>query len=179
MHAFSDAEVSIQEFDEIREDKSFNYELIDGIVCMSSKTNLIDKSILMNLSSEISFYLKGKPYRVFSDIEVEINNNVFFADICVVKNLYDLNTNRLKAIPIIIIEMLNTDKTVLETEDKINNFKNFGVKEYWILNPKNKSIYIVNLQNETMINYFNSINIKSDVLVDFSISMEEIFDMLL
>ena len=55
----------------------------------------------------------------------------------------------------------------------------YGVEEYWIVNPMLNSIIVYTLNNDGMYEQFDmkTLNgkIKSKVLEDFSVSLEELF----
>lgn len=174
MHVFDDDIVSKQDFDEMQHDKYYKYELIDGIVFVSQKKKLNEKNVIIKLATEISIYLKNKPYNVFSDIEIEIADDIYCLDLCVINNMYDLNTNRLKAVPIIIADIITQDKTLFEIIDIVYKFKEAGVKEYWLINIKTKSVYILTFDEKINFEFFQNEQIKSKILVDLQTSTDDI-----
>lgn len=175
MQKFNEDFITIQEFDDLQNDKNYTYELIDGVVCMTPKFNLIYKNIIMNLSTEIRNYLKFKPYKVFSEVELLVNDDVLNADICIVESFDILTTKRINIVPIIVIEIITPSKTYLEIDDKIYKYKNFGVGEYWIINPKNNTLTIFSLTNNITPTFCKNGSINSNILVDFKLPLEEIF----
>jgi Uma2 family endonuclease len=178
--------ISIDDFEKMRKDNNETYEYIDGVVYMSPSPSTKHQQISMILGSEIYNYLKGKPCQVFSapfDIRLYkediAGEKVVIPDISVICNKAGLGDNYYKGVPDLIVEILSPSNQAHDLVFKLNLYMQYGVREYWIVNPMIKTIQVYELdENGTYIQQAvknESGDIYSKVLDGFKISLEEIF----
>ena len=128
------------------------FELIYGVAYAMSAPNTLHQQILINLGSEIHTFLKGKPCRVFPapfDVrlfyqEDESDDTVVQPDLSVICDPGKLGEEGCHGAPDMVVEILSPSNTAMEMERKRLLYKDAGVREYWIVDPKNKLI-IINL----------------------------------
>ena len=120
---------------------------------------------------EISIQLTGKFYNYFNKttcsvyaapFDVRLKNykkstanneitTVFQPDICVVCDKDKLDERGCLGSPDLIIEILSPGNSKKEMDIKFDIYEENGVKEYWIVEPLQKSILIYTLQNDKFI----------------------------
>ncbi len=166
---------SLTEFDKLIKKDNIKYELIDTILFMSPRPNYKHQEIMGNLYLEIGNYLKGMPCKVFTEAEIELNENVIIPDISVICGLENTNFQRYKKAPDLVIEILSDSSRYTDGFIKLNKYQLFGVKEYWIVNPKTEIISIYNFLNKTNIEFTKSEQLKSSLFNDLEIDLKIIF----
>jgi Uma2 family endonuclease len=86
-----------------------------------------------------------------------------------------------KGVPNLIIEIVSPSNASHDTVIKLNLYQKFGVPEYWIASPKNKTISIYNYDKELKAFaeptiYSKDDIVKSDIFNDLYIKLEDIFE---
>jgi Uma2 family endonuclease len=178
--------ISIDEFNRLREKDNIIYEFIDGVVYMSPSPSTKHQQVSMRLSSEIYNYLKGKTCEVFSaPFDVHLykegiqGEKIVIPDISVICDKTGLNEKGYDGVPELIIEILSPSNQSHDLVFKLNLYMQYGVREYWIVNPILNTIQVYELDEEG--NYIQQAvknekgDIYSKVLNGFKISLEETF----
>lgn len=160
-------------------------EYIDGIVYMSPSPSTKHQRISMRLSSALYAFLQGKPCEVFSapfDVELkrdEINeNNVVIPDLSVICDKTGLTDQKYVGVPTVIIEILSPSNQSHDLVTKLNLYMQYGVKEYWIVNPMSDGILIYKLNDigEYELEITQAIGTaNSSVLNGFSVELSDLF----
>ena len=94
------------EFEQMEKEDNLNYELIDGMVMMSSRPTLEHQSISGNIYFELRNVLKGMPCKPIQEIELALEENTLIPDLAVICN-DDLKGNRYEKAPLIVIEIVS------------------------------------------------------------------------
>jgi len=131
------------------------YELINGIAYAMSAPNLTHQRLLMRLSGTFYNFLKDKKCEVFTapfDVrlfyeEDESDDTVVQPDLVVVCDPKKLGEEGCRGAPDMVVEILSSSNNVFEMERKLNLYKEAGIPEYWIVDPKNKHISIYRLKD--------------------------------
>ena len=176
MEQYSKKKLSLFEFNNLKTKDEMKYELIDGIVFMSPRPNYKHQEIMSRLNLEIGTYLRGKSCTVFTEAELEFNNDVLIPDISVICGLDSTQIQRYKKAPEIVIEIISPNSQYTDTFTKLYKYELFGVKEYWIANPKTEIITVYNFDNKTNIDYCKNEYLKSSIFNDLEIRL---FDVLI
>lgn len=166
---------SLAEFEKLIKKDNTKYELIDNILFMSPRPNYKHQEIMGNLYLEIGNYLKGKPCKVFTEAELQLDDNVIIPDISIICGLENTDFQRYKEAPELVIEILSDSSRYTDGFTKLNKYEKFGVKEYWIANPKTEIITIYNFENNTIIEFTKSEILKSSLFSDLKINLRNIF----
>lgn len=166
---------SVDEFNNLIKKDNIKYELIDNILFMSPRPNYKHQEIMGNLYLEIGNYLKVKPCKVFTEAELQLDDNVIIPDISVICGLESTNFQRYKEAPALIIEILSDSSRYTDGFTKLNKYEMFGVKEYWIVSPKTEIITIYNFENKTNVEFIKSEILKSSIFSDLEIDLINIF----
>ena len=139
-------------------------ELIRGkIFKMSPAPSSYHQEISFELSGIFYNYFKNKPCKVYSapfDVrlinykESNTNNKIITVvqpDLCVICDLSKIDERGAIGAPDLIIEILSEGNSKKEMDIKYDLYEENGVKEYWIVNPNEKTIAIYVLQNDKYI----------------------------
>ena len=175
MENYSLKRFSLAEFNSLKNDDEKRYELIDGIVLMSPRPNIKHQEIMSNLHFELRIFLKGKPCKVFTEIELQLEDNILIPDISVICGLENTDIQRYNKAPEIVVEILSPSSRYTDTFTKLIKYELFGVKEYWIANPETKVINIYNYERKTNIEYSDSDKLTSDIFNELEINLSNIF----
>lgn len=175
MEQYFKKKYSLVEFNNLEAKNENKYELIDGIVLMSPRPNYKHQEIMGNLYLEIGNYLKDNPCKVFTEAEIELNEDVIIPDISIICGLENTNFQRYKQAPELVIEILSKSSRYTDGFIKLNKYQMIGVNEYWIVNPKTETITIYNFQDKTNYEYTKTEQLKSSIFNDLKIELIDIF----
>jgi Uma2 family endonuclease len=134
------------------------WELIDGAAYdMSPAPNRQHQGIVMLVSGELYQFLQDKPCEVYvAPFDVRLADepgapeeeiiNVVQPDVSV----YCRETDQLDdagavAAPDIAVEVLSPYTSVKDQREKLRLYERFGVTEYWIVDPANKTLSVYTL----------------------------------
>ena len=119
------------------------YELINGREVMMSPANTGHNSIQMNLAVILWNYLKGKRCKLFSETMVRFDeNNHFVPDLLVVCDRSKIKASHIEGAPDLVVEILSPSTGRRDLGIKKDTYEKFGVREYWVIDPKSKSILV-------------------------------------
>lgn len=167
--------VTLEEFEKLKTEDGVTYELIDGIVMMS-RPNLEHQKILTSLSGELYQYFKNKLCKNFTEIEIKLNNDILVPDISVICDFTKSSEQKYIGAPTIVIEILSPATMFNDFNIKSNKYMNAAVHEYWIADPKNKTVIVNDFIKRTMITYEKSEILKSGVFENLNISLKDVFN---
>jgi Uma2 family endonuclease len=81
-------------------------------------------------------------------------------------------------VPDLMVEVVSKGSVVRDYVEKKNDYENFGVKEYWLIDPLNETIIVHSLEDKKY-KIFSSVEeqgiAKSKLLEGFELSFEEMF----
>ena len=135
-------------------DDEVRYELHDGILYLLAAPLHIHQIILVELTSILHQFLKGKKCRLFvapSDVRLNFDtkdNDVYQPDLFVVCDKSKLEDKRTcKGAPDLVIEILSPSTAHIDRFVKYQSYQKYGVREYWIVNPETKKIDVYFLED--------------------------------
>ena len=124
------------------------YELINGKEVMLARPILNHDIIQRNLTRIIANYLRGKRCKLFGEVDVYFDeNNHFIPDLLIVCDHDKIKTTRIEGAPDLIVEILSPRTSRNDLGIKKDTYEKYGVKEYWIINPQDKSISVYHLKD--------------------------------
>lgn len=124
------------------------YETIHGEERMMTQPSTNHNRIAVNLSSIIHSYLRGKQCKLFGEVDVFFDENVhYIPDLIIVCDRDKIHPDGIYGAPDLVIEILSPSTAKIDRLEKKQNYEAFGVREYWIVNPKDKSIETYHLKN--------------------------------
>ena len=169
--------ITLEQYEALPEEK--RVEVFDGIIYDMTSPSQVHQEISMELSNIIYNYIKVKKgsCRTFSaPFDVKLSDTpltIVQPDIMVVCDKDKLDGKRCNGAPDFIIEITSPGNSADDYIRKLYYYKNYGVREYWIVDPHRK-IVTVNYFDEDILNVqysFNStikVNIYDDLLINFS-----------
>jgi Uma2 family endonuclease len=148
-------------------------QLIQNEIVMSPSPLEVHQLILMNLSSDIHVYVKKKkmgqvrvaPYDVYLN-----KRNVYQPDILFIANSQKENIKEdgFHGAPDLIIEILSPSTAKYDLEEKKDVYEQYGVKEYIIVNPADKTVTVYELENGEFAIFFTGIAAVKSKLLEIS-----------
>ena len=163
-------------------------EIIDGrISAMSPAPSRIHQTIVSRLMISIGRYIEDNngdceiftaPFDVVlknDDEEVGNSTNIVQPDISVIWDKNKLTDKGCTGSPDMIVEVISPSNSRDDYIKKLNLYEQFKVREYWIVNPINKSILVYNLSENgyEMPNIYTfsdkvKVNIYDNLEIDFT-----------
>ena len=123
-------------------------EIINGIEYDMSPANTNHIRIQRRLSRIIDNFLRGKKCEVFTEIGVTLDeNNYVIPDLLVVCDPQKVTEQGISGAPDFVVEVLSISSKKKDRATKKDTYERFGVKEYWIIDPKAESIEVYILRN--------------------------------
>ena len=139
-------------------DDDKRWELIDGeAFCMSPAPARLHQKNSGELYRQFANHLEGKKCEVYSapfdvrfvetkdDVADDYIDTVVQPDIVVVCDPKKLDDRGCKGSPDLIIEILSPSTARMDMTIKFDLYQRFGVKEYWIVHPKDQTILVFKL----------------------------------
>lgn len=169
--------ITLEQYESLPEDK--RVEVFDGIVYDMASPSQIHQAISIQLSTIINNYIlrqKG-PCRIFSaPFDVKLSDDplvIVQPDLMVICDKNKLDEKRCNGAPDFIIEIVSPGNPSDDYIRKLYYYQNYGVREYWIVDPKRKIITVNYFENNIVsIQYpFDStikVNIYDDLFINFS-----------
>ncbi|GIW23619.1 MAG: hypothetical protein KatS3mg068_2626 [Candidatus Sericytochromatia bacterium] len=163
------------------------YEILKGKLVMAPAPNRFHQDICGNLYFLIKKYLQknniGKIYT--SPIDVVLREDIVVQpDLVIVlkENYKILQEKGIIGIPDIVIEIISPSSVERDLIHKKNIYEEAGIKEYWIVFPKEKMIEILFLNKDKQYDVFHIFSIEknkkltSPLLKKLEINLNEIFE---
>lgn len=167
------------------------WELIDGKAFkMTPAPSKNHQDTLRELFLKIGNFLIGKPCVLYSspfDVRLfdtkwqsdESITTVVQPDIVVICDHSKLDEKGCRGAPDLVIEITSPESIVRDEKIKLSLYEKHTVKEYWIVNPTDKTISVYTINNKHYnkpLVYKNKDIVKSDFLKGIKIVVENIFE---
>jgi Uma2 family endonuclease len=157
MNLYRSDRISVEDYFEIREKSEELLEYIDGFVYMSPSPSIKHQRVSGKLFNKFANFLEGKPCEVFhAPIDIELKNDkmvdtkIVIPDISIICDKTGFTDTRYIGVPNLIVEILSPSNQSHDLITKLNLYLNYGVKEYWIVNPMLNSVTVYALNDEEM-----------------------------
>ena len=132
-------------------------ELLNGVVYNMSPANIRHIRIQGHLHRIIGNFLQGKKCMVFSEAEVVFSEqNHLIPDINITCERSKVKDTYIDGAPDFVAEILSPSTRKRDMTVKKDIYEKFGVKEYWIISPKDEAIEVYRL-NEHGVYYLENI----------------------
>ena len=169
--------------DYITWDDDQRWELIDGVPYLMSAPNRAHQTILGRLHLKIGTFLEGKHCEVFfAPFDVRLNfdtldNTVVQPDLMIVCDHSKLDDAGIKGPPEMVVEILSPSTSKYDKTLKYETYLKTGIPEYWILDPKTKTLIINLLDKGAYIShpYTKDDTVPVHALSGFTVNLSEIF----
>lgn len=152
-------------------------ELIDGNLYMMAPPSAKHQEIVGELHRVVSNYLhskggKCKPYLAPFGVFLDENDNYVEPDISVICDKNKVSDRGCEGAPDWIIEVVSPGSHRNDYMIKLFKYRTAGVREYWIVDPRDCSITVYNFAGNDMEKKKFSdtvrVNIYEDLYIDFS-----------
>lgn len=169
--------VTLEQYEALPE--NVRAEIFDGQISYMSSPSQSHQIISMELSTVLNTYLKSKngSCRVFhAPFDVKLSDTpltIVQPDLMIICDKNKLDGKRCNGAPDFIIEIVSPSNPADDYIRKLYYYKNYGVREYWIIDPQRKSI-MVNYFERDLLNIpytFDAVlkvNIYEDLYINFS-----------
>lgn len=158
------------------------YQLIDGELVMTPSPNFEHQDIIATLGTQLRYFVDSHKLGkvIFAPMDVYLTEvEAYQPDIIFISNENkSIIHDRIKGAPDLIVEVLSPSNAYYDLVHKKQVYETTGVKEYWIVDPMEKTVEIF----ENVNRYFQPIakekqsgTIHSKLLQGFSIELEKIF----
>ena len=177
-------------------DSETDYEKINGKIFMLARTAVNHSLVMRRLGSIWDAYLRGK--RCVALLEPDLfldEDNQFIPDLAVVCDRKKLRPNGVYGAPDLVIEILSPSTAANDRGAKKDTYERVGVKEYWLVNPTDKSIEVYHLAENRFVldNVYHAftddewndlsdkdranatLSLKVSLYDDFSVDVAEVF----
>jgi len=166
-------------------------ELIKGKVFkMSPAPSPLHQEISVNISSALHKHLKNTPCKIYYapfDVrfpgESKADKDIFTVlqpDICVICDPGKIDSRGCIGAPNIVIEILSPGNNRTELLNKYNIYQEFGVKEYWVVSPGDKTLlkYTLDINGKYQPSKLFTLSEKvySEVLPGFELDLDAVFE---
>jgi Uma2 family endonuclease len=162
------------------------FELMDGDAYEMAAPGLSHQGIVTALAARFFNFLQGKPCKVYVaplDVrlfyeEDESDDTVVQPDVTVICDEEKRGDEGCRGAPDMVVEVLSPSNTVFEMERKLSLYEEAGVREYWVVDPKNKHIraYLLSAGHFVMQSYSGQVAAVSAILPGLEIALEALFE---
>lgn len=175
--------ITVEEFFEMELEEGYFYELINGHIVKKQALSPLHQEAVTNMSTLINNFIKekdlGKCYVSPIDVFFDKYNNAQ-PDVLFIKKdrLFIVTHDGIMGHPDLIVEVLSPSTYRNDRTSKKDLYCQFGVSEYWIVDPKNQAIEVYFLENDDykMISFaIETGEIESKVLEGFKMDITSIF----
>ena len=155
--------VSYEEFMEIYEKSELRMEFIDGQIIILDSPSFRHQEISGRLFIIFSQFLKSKKCKViFAPFDVHFYKpEIKDPDVCQPDLLIACDTDekinekgRYMGTPSLVVEILSPSTCSKDMVKKLNTYMLSGVKEYWVIDPEQKTIIIYGFNNVQIAGFF-------------------------
>jgi Uma2 family endonuclease/8-oxo-dGTP pyrophosphatase MutT (NUDIX family) len=176
--------MSEEEFLKLTDTSDNRFELIDGEVYQLASPSYEHQRILGEIFNQLyqwSGKKKCKPIMAPFDVRLMINEaqNIVQPDIIIICDPENVDAQgKYNGVPTLAVEILSESTRSKDMIKKLNLFMCGGIKEYWIVNPWNREVYIYFFEAGEIQNYRaykGAETASSEVLDGLSIQLEQVF----
>lgn len=143
----------------------------------------------INLEFALLKYFEDKTFKVYDapfDVRLPVQNRktpnqiytVVQPDICVICDLSKLDEDGCLGAPDWVIEITSPRTAKNDFNEKYNLYEEAGVREYWIVQPKEKAVnvYVLEDGQYALVDVYESTDIPCRIFPDLIISHERLFE---
>lgn len=169
-------------------DDGRRWELINGFpYAMSPAPGRQHQEISIKLAALFVNFLKGKPCKPYAapfDVRFKNKQNeedtVVQPDLSIICDSGKLDDRGCLGAPDLIVEILSPATASKDLKEKLELYESHRVKEYWIIEPNDKILFLYSLNNTGNYNrpgiFSADDTIQSQAITGLKIKLENIFD---
>lgn len=148
------------------------HQFVVGELHFALRTHFQNKSCFVFVAPFDVFFSESDRY--------DTPDHVTQPDLSVVCSKKQISKNGCQGAPTMIIEVLSPSTALKDFNEKFNLYQKYGVLEYWIVDPGNRTVHVYTLQDgayQVRDLYMEQDNVRSNVFKDFQISLGKLFNL--
>jgi Uma2 family endonuclease len=159
------------------------YEVIDGELFMTPAPRTRHQKIVVRLTEELSRFVRenglGEVFVAPTDVLLE-PHTVVQPDVLFIRKerLAIVKEDAIEGAPDLVVEVLSPSTFYKDLRKKMTAYAQFGVQEYWIVDPETESIEICARRDEKLqlVRRFSSgESVESALLPGFRLAVKDVF----
>ena len=175
--------VSLKKFLEMDKGED-RLEYFNGEVIYLPSPSVDHQRVLLNIGAELRDYFKGKPCEALALLDLWLINkekslNVKVQpDLMVICDKTGLRENSYCGTPALIAEIISSSNESHDRIRKYITYMEFGIKEYWIINPKLKTaeVYVLEKDEYKQVSIYKSDDcVVSHTFSGLKIHLQDVF----
>ncbi len=186
-YRYEGKKVSYAEFMDIYEKSELRMEFINGEIYLLASPSVAHQEISGNLHIIFSKFLKGKKCKVFfAPFDVHFHKpEIKDPDVCQPDLLIACDTEekvnekgRYMGTPALVVEILSRSTRSKDMAIKLNTYMLSGVQEFWVVDPKKKTVMIYAFKErkiESFETYRNDETAASQTFEGLAAPLTEVF----
>lgn len=186
-YQYGGKKVSYEEFLEISEKSDLRMEFINGDIILMDSPSFMHQEISGHLYLIFRNYLAGKKCKVvFAPFDIRLYKpEIKDPDVCqpdlVIACDIDETLNekgKYMGTPVLVVEILSVCTRSKDMVKKLNTYMLSGIKEYWVVDPSQKTLAVYtfeNLEIDEFNIYRNDETAVSKALENLSVTLKEVF----
>jgi Uma2 family endonuclease len=165
------------------EDDGCRYELIDGVVCMTPSPIRKHGLVSSEIAVQLGIYLKKYPVGEFAkDIDVLLGKGPRGGDLIYRPDIMFFRSGRVpddaeryELVPDLVVEVASVSTRRFDRETKKADYERLGVSEYWIIDPRRKTMTFYRLEQGRYVEVLpDSDGFASTAVPGFTLDLAEV-----
>ena len=159
------------------------YELIDGELIMAAAPNMAHQTTQVNLGAPMHTWVRSEDlgYVFFSSCDVVLSEHTTLQpDLIFVseENAGIITDANIQGAPDLVVEIISPSSTGRDWVTKRDLYARYGVKEYWLIDPFNRTLWVMRLRDgylELSDTLYEGDTLTSSTIEGFSVSLSDVF----
>ncbi len=155
-------------------------ELIEGEVYEMPAPSFLHQEVLFRLAIKVRNFCEHKQVGIVVIAPIDVvfsRDTVLQPDIVYVSDLSKVK-DRIYGVPDLVVEVASPSTLKRDITDKMKIYEKYGVKEYWVVFPSEKTILVYQLTENGYELFSSAIEkgkVRSKILEGFEVNLEEVF----
>ena len=175
--------LTVQDYFDLDAPEGERYELINGELIMAAAPNEAHQIAGLELGSRMNTFAKANALGqvIIAPFDVLLSDtDVVQPDILFVSNerAHIRTPANVRGAPDLVVEILSPSSSSRDWREKFDLYSKHGVKEYWIIDPINRVIWLMLLRRgelEIAGTYGEGDTVSSTALAGFSVKVDDLF----
>ena len=136
-------------------------ELIDGVIYDMTAPTSLHQVITQFLFAEIWNFVRSNKGNCLvniapTDVHLDVNDNKTMVqpDVLVTCDRSKVTIPRIEGAPDLVIEVLSPSTRRKDISVKVNKYAETGVRELWLVDPRDRRVIVYDFENEDIINIY-------------------------
>lgn len=159
------------------------YELIDGELIMAAAPNMAHQTTQANLGSPMHTFVRseGLGYVFFTPCDIVLSEHTTLQpDLIFVskENTGIITDANIQGAPDMVVEIISPSSTGRDWTIKRDLYARYGVKEYWLIDPVNRTLWVMRLRDgylELVGTYREGDTVTASTIEGFTVNLSDIF----